>query len=539
MKQKKLIRLLSLLCLIALVTVSTAYAYGTSSNWAVPELDAMEALGLIPQALAEKPDLRVEITRLEMCAIAVQAFETYTGQEIPVENPAPFTDTDSLIAAKAYATGLVKGYEDGTFHPTGILSRQEFFSFIYQFLQAVQWTPTEAHFSDLAGFPDAGTVSQWALPAVRLVVGIGVVEGNGSGLAPHNTTTCEQALAMFYRCYTFLMEQMPPANTPEVPFGEKYNNLDKWAEEELAPMDEQGLIPAILLGRDMASPITRREMCHVAVAAYLALRPETVGLLSASPFSDVDDETVTLAYELGLVSGFPDGTFLPDNPITREQFYKITVNFLTAMDFPRADSPATDLSGFTDAGQLQAYAQPCARLLVSLGILKGNGSTLSPKASTQCQQALALFFRSYNFLCTWIGDGQEPGERAEAEALVEFALQFEGYDYVWGGKEPATGFDCSGLVYYVFHYFNYPVGRTATAQWEYEDSWEVSPAQLLPGDLVFFSDTYSLDNITHVGIYIGNDEFLHAANSRSGVIVTSTESSYYTEKLVGARRIIP
>ena len=62
---------------------------------------------------------------------------------------------------------------------------------------------------------------------------------------------------------------------------------------------------------------------------------------------------------------------------------------------------------------------------------------------------------------------------------------------------------------------------------------------MLPGDLVFFSDTYSLDNITHVGIYIGNDEFLHAANSRSGVIVTSTESSYYTEKLVGARRIIP
>ena len=79
---------------------------------------------------------------------------------------------------------------------------------------------------------------------------------------------------------------------------------------------------------------------------------------------------------------------------------------------------------------------------------------------------------------------------------MEFALQFEGYDYVWGGKEPATGFDCSGLVYYVFHYFNYPVGRTATAQWAYEDSWEVSPAQLLPGDLVFFSDTYSLDNIT-------------------------------------------
>ena len=74
MKQKKLIRLLSLLCLIALVTVSTAYAYGTSSNWAVPELDAMEALGLIPQALAEKPDLRIcGRRRTYLVAVGIQS----------------------------------------------------------------------------------------------------------------------------------------------------------------------------------------------------------------------------------------------------------------------------------------------------------------------------------------------------------------------------------------------------------------------------------------------------------------------------------
>ena len=314
-----------------------------------------------------------------------------------MENPAPFTDTDSLIAAKAYATGLVKGYEDGTFHPTGILSRQEFFSFIYQFLQAVQWTPTEAHFSDLAGFPDAGTVSQWALPARP--AGGGHRRGGGKWQRPcapqhyHLRAGPGHVLPVLH----LFNRTDAPANTPEVPFGEKYSNLDKWAEEELAPMDEQGLIPAILLGRDMSSPITRREMCHVAVAAYLALRPETVGLLSASPFSDVDDETVTLAYELGLVSGFPDGTFLPDNPITREQFYKITVNFLTAMDFPRADSPATDLSGFYRCRPAPGL---CPTLRPAVGQFRhSQGQWLYPlpKASTQCQQALALFFPVLQF----------------------------------------------------------------------------------------------------------------------------------------------
>ena len=108
----------------------------------------------------------------------------------------------------------------------------------------------------------------------------------------------------------------------------------------------------------------------------------------------------------------------------------------------------------------------------------------------------------------------DPSDRPEATALVEFALQYVGYDYIWGGKDPATGFDCSGFVWYVYTHNGYAdIGRTATDQWEYKASWEVSQDSLLPGDLLFFSESYSLNDITHVGIYIGDGEFVHAANS--------------------------
>ena len=66
----------------------------------------------------------------------------------------------------------------------------------------------------------------------------------------------------------------------------------------------------------------------------------------------------------------------------------------------------------------------------------------------------------------------DPSDRPEATALVEFALQYVGYDYIWGGKDPATGFDCSGFVWYVYTHNGYAdIGRTATDQWEYKASW--------------------------------------------------------------------
>lgn len=538
MKQHKRLRLVSIVCLAALLVscLPGAYAYGVSSAWAREELDAMAALDLIPALLEERGDLRENITRLEMCALAVQAYERYTGEELSLPDETPFPDTNDPIAAKSYAAGFALGYEDGTFRPDRLLTRQEFFVFVSRFLQAAGLDPAE-HGEDLAGFVDAGTVSAWALDATWQVVDLGVVQGSGGKLDPLGHTTCEQALAMFYRAYINLMGE---SQATQASVENKYPNLSPWAKEELEAMDQLGLIPEVLLGRDMATPITRGEMCYVAMEAYLSLYPNPIFRVEESPFTDADDPVITKAYYLGLISGFPDGTFRPDIPITREQFFKITVNFLSVCGYPYEDSPSTSLDHFTDAGELSSYALPCARLLVELGIVKGDGKQLLPKSSTQCQQALAMFFRSYLTLQAWMEDSVDPDGRPEADALVEFALQYVGYNYIWGGKDPSTGFDCSGFVWYVYTHNGYEdIGRTATHQWYYENSQEVSQDSLLPGDLLFFSETDSLDNITHVGIYIGGGEFVHAANSRDGVIVTAVDAPYYGEHYIGARRIIP
>ncbi len=151
-----------------------------------------------------------------------------------------------------------------------------------------------------------------------------------------------------------------------------------------------------------------------------------------------------------------------------------------------------------------------------------------------------MFYRTYGVLQDWMENPELPDDRTEAQVLVEFAMQYLGYDYIWGGKDPSTGFDCSGFVWYVYTHNGYPdIGRTATDQWYYDASWEVSADELLPGDLLFFSETGSLNDITHIGIYVGDGEFIHAANSRDGVILTAVSSSYYVEHFVGARRIIP
>lgn len=123
-----------------------------------------------------------------------------------------------------------------------------------------------------------------------------------------------------------------------------------------------------------------------------------------------------------------------------------------------------------------------------------------------------------------------------AQQIVEFAKKYVGYPYVWGGTSPA-GFDCSGFTYYVFRQFGYSLNRTAAAQ--LSNGYAVSLSNLQPGDLVLFGRTYSSSAAaTHVGIYIGGNQFIHAANSGTGVVISSMSESYYASRFVGARRIV-
>lgn len=101
--------------------------------------------------------------------------------------------------------------------------------------------------------------------------------------------------------------------------------------------------------------------------------------------------------------------------------------------------------------------------------------------------------------------------------IVDYALGFLGYDYVYGGSTPA-GFDCSGFMQYIFNNFGISISRGATSQ-SY-NGYSVSPENIAPGDMIFFSEYYD-DEVTHVGLYIGGGQFIHAANPSQGVIISS------------------
>lgn len=128
------------------------------------------------------------------------------------------------------------------------------------------------------------------------------------------------------------------------------------------------------------------------------------------------------------------------------------------------------------------------------------------------------------------------GEKSLRQQVVDFALQYVGYSYVYGGQSPSTGFDCSGFVYYVFHNFGYNVTRTASSQYA-SDGVSISKAELQPGDLVFFSSNGGY-SVTHVGIYIGNNQFVHASTPRAGLIISSLDSDYYLKVWHGAKRVL-
>ena len=123
----------------------------------------------------------------------------------------------------------------------------------------------------------------------------------------------------------------------------------------------------------------------------------------------------------------------------------------------------------------------------------------------------------------------------KGQEVADYAKQFVGYKYVYGASSPSKGFDCSGLTMYVYKQFGISLSHSATAQSKV--GTKVSKSELKPGDLVFFTDYKTGKGIGHVGIYIGNNNFVHASTEKTGVKTSSLTSGSYSKRYVTATRL--
>ena len=131
-----------------------------------------------------------------------------------------------------------------------------------------------------------------------------------------------------------------------------------------------------------------------------------------------------------------------------------------------------------------------------------------------------------------IAPGSLTAHRYDGRAVAEYALAFRGVPYRSGGATPA-GFDCSGLVQYVFAQYGINVPRIVEEQWQVGD--KIKPKDVKPGDLLFFSTKGP--GASHVAIALDADRFVHAPNSTGVVRVETLNSSYWGSRYIGARRI--
>lgn len=141
-------------------------------------------------------------------------------------------------------------------------------------------------------------------------------------------------------------------------------------------------------------------------------------------------------------------------------------------------------------------------------------------------------FQKDNYLTQDGVVGRKTAREIKVDRVAQTAKTYIGVPYLWGGASP-SGFDCSGFTQYVMKSNGISISRTTAIQYD-EGIW-VGKSSLQPGDLVFFS-TYK-PGPSHVGIYLGDNKFIHASSSM-GVSITDLSNSYFAPRYIGAKRIL-
>ena len=219
-------------------------------------------------------------------------------------------------------------------------------------------------------------------------------------------------------------------------------------------------------------------------------------------------------------------------------FYRINFNGSTA--YASADYVAVNVKsvGTVTADLLNVRSQPSSDSDVVGQLARGDEVRLTGVSGNWYE---ILLYGQLRFVHSDYVSVRDAGALASRDGtgfsrvgsrIVEYSKNYIGTPYVSGGSSP-SGFDCSGFTSYVFKQFGVSLPRTSASQAAI--GTPVSRVELMPGDLVFFN-TYG--GISHVGIYLGDDNFIHSTVPGDIVRISSLNTSYYSSRYVTARRIM-
>ncbi len=247
---------------------------------------------------------------------------------------------------------------------------------------------------------------------------------------------------------------------------------------------------------------------------------EYIATLKAQP--NIGSETVTQAMRLDPVEILEDGLWCLVS-LPRQHNYKGYIQKSNLIDWQHPKGK----SYVVQTKVLSLYDKPGGNFVLSLPF----ASLVTVLEETKDYYLVAtyqgdLYAKKSDLYCI-------ENKPVKANDLIETAKEYLGVPYLWGGVGP-SGFDCSGFVWAVVASYGYYLPRDAGPQYYYEKFTPVEQYRLLPGDLVFFS-TYK-EGPSHVGIYIGNNQFINSASS-TGVTIASLKTTYYKTRYLGARRM--
>lgn len=186
----------------------------------------------------------------------------------------------------------------------------------------------------------------------------------------------------------------PIVTTPAIIGPVDFSSASTWAIPEIQKAIDFNLTTdKVLVG--FTQKITREEFCEIAVKLYLAISGKSVTATSPNPFTDTANAEILKAYKLGIVKGISDTTFVPGNPISRQEICVMLLRTLKASE-PGGDYSINGAPFIADEKQIAFWALESVKYMNKAGIMTGTGgSNISPLGNTTKEQAIALIIRMY------------------------------------------------------------------------------------------------------------------------------------------------